>query len=159
MAIDVPSEVPSPSSPLSSSSSQHHSRIRMGGCEVETLVDLLGVAGQRPWLPIVLCCSSRDELDAVCATVSNLSYISLSLLYSDLAEFERALVLERFRHATTEWSRVSARPEETDGSEQAQSHMMVVTDACLPLVASGESPIQARTSEYYTSLCLKAYAL
>ena len=43
-------------------------------------MDLLGVAGRRPSLPMVICCSSRDELDAVCASVSNLSYISLSSL-------------------------------------------------------------------------------
>uniref|UniRef100_A0A1D1YWD3 ATP-dependent RNA helicase FAL1 n=1 Tax=Anthurium amnicola TaxID=1678845 RepID=A0A1D1YWD3_9ARAE len=66
-------------------------------------------------------------------------------MYSDLAEVERALVLERFRQATTEWSRFSAHPGETDGnSGQAQSHVFVVTDVCLPMVASGETPIQAR---------------
>uniref|UniRef100_A0A1D1Y5U1 ATP-dependent RNA helicase eIF4A n=1 Tax=Anthurium amnicola TaxID=1678845 RepID=A0A1D1Y5U1_9ARAE len=153
MVIDVPAELPSPCPPLSSASQSHSSstgrhfyvavdRLQF---KMETLVDLLGVAGRRPWLPIVLCCSSRDELDAVCATVSNLSYISLSYLYSDLAEVERALVLERFRQATTEWSRFSAHPGETDGnSGQAQSHVFVVTDVCLPMVASGETPIQAR---------------
>lgn len=43
-------------------------------------MDLLGVTGQRPNLPIAVCCSSRDELDALCSVVSNLSYISLSIL-------------------------------------------------------------------------------
>lgn len=48
-------------------------------------MDLLGVAGRRHSLPIALCCSSRDELDAVCSTVSNLSYISLaSLVFASL---------------------------------------------------------------------------
>lgn len=46
----------------------------------DTLVDLLGVAGRRPFLPMVVCCSSRDELDAVCSSVSGLSFISLSSL-------------------------------------------------------------------------------
>ena len=46
----------------------------------ETLVDLLGMAGRRPCLPMVVCCSMRDELDAVCSAVSNLSYISIASL-------------------------------------------------------------------------------
>ncbi|KAI9198495.1 hypothetical protein LWI28_016868 [Acer negundo] len=37
-------------------------------------------------LPTVVCCSSRDELDAVYSAVSNLPYISFSSLYSDLVE-------------------------------------------------------------------------
>ena len=45
-----------------------------------TLVDLLGMAGRRPWLPMVVCCSTRDELDAVCSAVSNISYISVTPL-------------------------------------------------------------------------------
>uniref|UniRef100_A0A7C9AL69 Uncharacterized protein n=1 Tax=Opuntia streptacantha TaxID=393608 RepID=A0A7C9AL69_OPUST len=51
--------------------------------KMETLVDLLGVVGRRSGLPIVVCCSSRDELDAVCAAVSALPYISLSSLPSN----------------------------------------------------------------------------
>lgn len=43
-------------------------------------MELLGVLGRRPWLPIVVCCSSRDELDAVCSSLSNLPYISLAAL-------------------------------------------------------------------------------
>ncbi|KAK4858601.1 hypothetical protein QYF36_019094 [Acer negundo] len=35
---------------------------------------------------MVVCCSSRDELDAVYSAVSNLPYISFSSLYSDLVE-------------------------------------------------------------------------
>lgn len=50
----------------------------------ETLVDLLGLAGTRTCLPIVVCCSSRDELDAVCYAVSNLPYISSSSLVNYL---------------------------------------------------------------------------
>lgn len=113
----------------------------------ETLVDLLGLAGRRPSLPIVLCCSSRDELDAVCSTVSNLAYISLASLYSDLAETERTLILEKFRQATIQWNQnVGVHLEDGCelGDERQKSFMIVVTDACLPFVASGETPVSAR---------------
>lgn len=43
-------------------------------------MDLLGMAGRRPCLPMVVCCSTRDELDAVCFAVSNLSHISMDSL-------------------------------------------------------------------------------
>ncbi|KAK9284666.1 hypothetical protein L1049_023842 [Liquidambar formosana] len=112
-----------------------------------TLVDLLGMAGQRPSLPMVVCCSSRDELDAVCSAVPNLPFISLASLYSDLAEAERALILEKFRQATVRWNhKATAQPGDDSeiGKEEHKSHMIVVTDACLPLLASGESPISAR---------------
>lgn len=110
-------------------------------------MDLLGVAGRRPSLPIVLCCSSRDELDAVCSAVSNLAFISLSPLYSDLAEAERALILEKFRQSTAEWNQnINIHPEDglENGNTAHKSCMIVVTDACLPFVASGEAPILAR---------------
>lgn len=113
--------------------------------KMETLVDLLGMAGRRPWLPMVVCCSTRDELDAVCSAVSNISYISVTPLYSDLAEAERALILDKFRHATMKWNQnaaVQSENEETEKEEQ-KSHMIVATDACLPLLASGESPISS----------------
>lgn len=38
------------------------------------------MACRRPCLPMVVCCSTRDELDAVCSAVSNLSYVSISSL-------------------------------------------------------------------------------
>ncbi|CAK9166492.1 unnamed protein product [Ilex paraguariensis] len=138
--------------------------------KMETLVDLLGMAGRRPCLPIVVCCSTRDELDAVCSAVSNLSYISIASLcnirrfhvvwlltwhasfspvsqYSDLADAERAVTLDKFRQATVKWNQ-NATVKSGDGretvEEEQKSNMIVVTDACLPLVASGESPISAR---------------
>jgi translation initiation factor 4A len=44
-------------------------------------LELLGVvADRRSGLPIVVCVSSRDELDAVCAAVANLPFVSLSPL-------------------------------------------------------------------------------
>ncbi|KAL9245791.1 hypothetical protein vseg_019400 [Gypsophila vaccaria] len=114
--------------------------------KMETLVDLLGVVGRRSGLPIVVCCSSRDQLDAVCSTVSTLPYISLSSLYSDLAETERALVLEKFRQAALKWHQNSFLPgDETESGElEIKSPMVVVTDVCLPIIASGESPLPAR---------------
>ncbi|KAG1330719.1 ATP-dependent RNA helicase eIF4A [Cocos nucifera] len=149
-ATDLPEALPSPSPPSSSShfSPGRHYYVAVDRLQfkMETLVDLLGVAGRRPSLPMVICCSSRDELDAVCASVSNLSFISLSSLYSDLAECERALVLEKFRHSTVEWSQINnAHPgDDLDGNVADKSCMIVVTDVCLPLVASGEAPLLAR---------------
>ncbi|XP_022963370.1 ATP-dependent RNA helicase eIF4A isoform X1 [Cucurbita moschata] len=113
---------------------------------LETLVGLLDVAGRRPSLPMIVCCSSRDELDAVCSAVSNLQYISLASLYSDLAEADRALILETFRQTTSRWSQKlnSLSDDKCEVEEDGEkSHMIVVTDACLPLLASGESPLSA----------------
>ncbi|BBH07811.1 hypothetical protein Prudu_019845 [Prunus dulcis] len=112
----------------------------------ETLMDLFGVAGRRPCLPIVVCCSSRDELDAVSSAVANVPYISLASLYTDLAEADRSLILERFREATMRWNpQASAQPADDNEpvKDEQKSHMIVATDACLPLLASGESPISA----------------
>ncbi|XP_022133284.1 ATP-dependent RNA helicase eIF4A isoform X2 [Momordica charantia] len=125
------------------SHSSFHFRIQF---KMETLVGLLDVAGRRPSLPMIVCCSSRDELDAVCSAVSNLQYISLASLYSDLAEADRTQILETFRQTSSRWSQsFSSQSEdkcevEKDGEK---SHMIVVTDACLPLLASGESPLSA----------------
>ncbi|XP_022978970.1 uncharacterized protein LOC111478762 [Cucurbita maxima] len=70
----------------------------------ETLVGLLDAAGRRPSLRMIVLCSSRDEIDAICSSVSNLQYISLASLYSDLAEADRALILEKFQKTTRRWS-------------------------------------------------------
>ncbi|KAM1589549.1 hypothetical protein ACFX10_028426 [Malus domestica] len=114
---------------------------------METLMDLLGLAGRRSGLPMVVCCSSRDELDAVCSAVANVPFISLASLYTDLAEADRSLILEHFQQATMRWNpEVSAQPAVDSESvkDEQKSHMIVATDACLPLLASGESPIAAR---------------
>ncbi|KAJ8546154.1 hypothetical protein K7X08_018737 [Anisodus acutangulus] len=114
--------------------------------KMETLVDLLGMAGQFRCLPIVVSCSTRDELDAVCSALSSLSHITMAALYSDLAEAERARVFARFRQATMRWNK-QATAEHGDAGEiekEEKSHLIVVTDACLPLVNSGESPFNAR---------------
>ncbi|XP_059293654.1 uncharacterized protein LOC132046868 isoform X1 [Lycium ferocissimum] len=115
--------------------------------KMETLVDLLGMAGRLRCLPIVVSCSTRDELDAVCSALSSLSHTTIAALYSDLAEAERATVLARFRQATMRWNKQATAEHGHAGEtekEEEKSHLVVVTDACLPLVNSGESPINAR---------------
>ncbi|RXI05346.1 hypothetical protein DVH24_006603, partial [Malus domestica] len=172
---------------------------------MDTLMDLLGLAGRRSGLPMVVCCSSRDELDAVCSAVANVPFISLASLvnfpffffhphsvllfdsvlkiyvheqlmaskslnmhrpkannpgvsniarssylvsrYTDLAEADCSLILEHFRQATMRWNpEVSVQPAVDSASvkDEQKSHMIVATDACLPLLAPGESPIAAR---------------
>ncbi|KAL9690364.1 hypothetical protein QQ045_010762 [Rhodiola kirilowii] len=138
-----------PAQPPSNFSHARHFYLAVDRLEfkMETLVDLLGVAGQRPSLPMVVCCSSRDELDTVCSAVANLPFISLASLYSDLVETDRSRVLEKFRQAALRWNLKPAAQLE-DEAEAAESkfksNMIVVTDACLPLLASGEAPISAR---------------
>ncbi|XP_071913325.1 uncharacterized protein [Coffea arabica] len=114
--------------------------------KMETLVDLLGMAGRQPCLRMVVCCSTRDELDAVCSAVSRLSYISIATLYSDQAEAERPRILEKFRQTAINWNNCTADGEEKkdDKEERNKSHMIIVTDACLPLLGMGESPISSR---------------
>ncbi|XP_050126515.1 uncharacterized protein LOC126603635 [Malus sylvestris] len=66
--------------------------------------------------------------------------------YTDLAEADRSLILEHFQQATMRWNpEVSAQPAVDNESvkDEQKSHMIVATDACLPLLASGESPIAA----------------
>ncbi|KAM1079585.1 hypothetical protein ACFX2B_014132 [Malus domestica] len=67
--------------------------------------------------------------------------------YTDLAEADRSLILEHFRQATMRWNpEVSAQLAVDNKSvkDEQKSHMIVATDACLPLLPSGESPIAAR---------------
>ncbi|GKU98969.1 hypothetical protein SLEP1_g11899 [Rubroshorea leprosula] len=153
MAIDAIESPTSPSQSASHFSSQsRHFYLAVDRLQFKmgTLEELLGVVGRRNCLPMVVCCSSRDELDAVCSTVSKLPYISLTSLYSDQAEAERALILEKFQQATLSWNQeVTAQPGDgnemgKDVQDEKKSCMIVVTDACLPLLSSGESPISAR---------------
>ncbi|KAK2642478.1 hypothetical protein Ddye_024241 [Dipteronia dyeriana] len=151
MAIDG---IQAPSPPSQSQSISHFGQPRHFYVAVDrlqfkmqTLVDLLGEAGRHTCLPMVVCCSSRDELDAVSSVVSNLPYISFSSLYSDLVEAERTRILVKFREATVSWNQnVSAQlgDDSETGKDEQKSLMIVVTDACLPVLASGESPISAR---------------
>ncbi|XP_048335796.1 uncharacterized protein LOC107424767 isoform X1 [Ziziphus jujuba] len=155
MALDAVESPSSPSPSLSNFSQQRHFYLAVDRLQFKmaTLVDLLGMAGRRSCLPLVVSCSSRDELDAVCSAVSNLPFISLTplvfsvFLYSDLAEIDRSLILEKFRQATVRWNqKVNAQSEEDGdaGEDETKSQMIVVTDACLPLLSSGESHIAAR---------------
>lgn len=66
--------------------------------------------------------------------------------YSDLAEAERALILDKFRQATIRWNQIATclSGDDYEIEKKKKSHLIVVTDACLPLLASGESPIAAR---------------
>ncbi|KAM2437160.1 hypothetical protein EV1_014232 [Malus domestica] len=67
--------------------------------------------------------------------------------YTDLAEADRSLILEHFRQATMRWNpEVSAQSAVDNKSvkDEQKSHMLVATDACLPLLPSGEPPIAAR---------------
>lgn len=67
--------------------------------------------------------------------------------HSDLAETERTLILEEFRHTAMKWSQKvteQSGDESETGKDEHKSHMIVVTDACLPLLSSGESAISAR---------------
>lgn len=135
-------------SPPSSFSPQRHFYLAVDRLQfkLETLLDLLGVVGRKPWLPVVVCCSTRDELDVVCSNVSNLSsYVNISSLYSDLSEVERAQILDNFRRATGRWNRMGKDEIHRDEGkeEERKSNVIVVTDACLPLIGSGESPVSA----------------
>ncbi|KAK8967492.1 hypothetical protein KSP40_PGU013790 [Platanthera guangdongensis] len=147
--MDHQEALPSPSPPSFHPSAGRHfyvavDRLRF---KMETLVDLLGVAGRRPLLPVVLCCNSRDELDAVYSAVSNLDFISSFPLYSDQAEAERSSVLEKFHQSTIDWNQnADVHPDDCNEPEakNQKSCMIVVTDACLPFVALGEAPLAAR---------------
>ncbi|KAL1354695.1 hypothetical protein AAHE18_05G060600 [Arachis hypogaea] len=104
--------------------------------KMQTVVDLLGLVGRRPSLPMVVCCSSRDDLDCLCSAVSGLPFISSSPLYSDLSEHQRASTLDKFRH-------LNHPTDHDDDDKERTSHMIIVTDACLPLLSSGECPLNA----------------
>ncbi|XP_071724987.1 uncharacterized protein [Rutidosis leptorrhynchoides] len=147
MAIDT-NEAPPSQFPSNSSQPCHfYIAVDRQKFKMETFVDLLGVAGKRPSLPMVVCCSSRDELDSVCSAVSNLPNISLASLYSDLADAERSLVFDNFRQATMRWNQKAPVHLGEDGEvvqEGQKAQMIVVTDTCLPVLSCGEPSISAR---------------
>lgn len=67
--------------------------------------------------------------------------------YSDLVEADRALVLEKFRQATIKWNRnaiLHCEDKNDAENEEQKSRVVVATDACLPLISSGEAPVSAR---------------
>ncbi|XP_020258643.1 uncharacterized protein LOC109835053 [Asparagus officinalis] len=66
--------------------------------------------------------------------------------YSDLAEVDRASILEKFRQSTSEWSQnINVLPGDCteSGNGDHNCAMIVVTDACLPSVVPGEAPVSA----------------
>ncbi|KAM1096819.1 hypothetical protein ACFX19_014561 [Malus domestica] len=100
---------------------------------LELLVQSLGVAGETSWL------------HTKCSTKARASYLVSQ--YTDLAEADRSLILEHFRQATMRWNPEVSAQSAVDNKfvkDEQKSHMIVATDACLPLLPSGESPIAAR---------------
>lgn len=54
--------------------------------------------------------------------------------------------MDKFRQATARWNRLGRGEEverEAEKDEEQKSHVVVVTDACLPLLGSVESPLCA----------------
>ncbi|RZC30654.1 Eukaryotic initiation factor 4A isoform B [Glycine soja] len=111
----------------------------------QTVIELVDLVARRPCLPIVVCCSTRDDLDSLCSSLSTLPFLSSSALYSDLGEDERSFILEKFRQVTARWNQTNhgGAPNEDEIGKDERSHMIIVTDACLPLLASGEFPLNA----------------
>ncbi|KAK4857738.1 hypothetical protein QYF36_005589 [Acer negundo] len=101
-------------------------------------------------LPTVVCCSSRDELDAVYSAVSNLPYISFSSLLICGNVFVNGLnkgKLVMGDDIVFSWNQnVSAQSgdDSETGKDEQKSRMIIITDACLPVLAFGESPISTR---------------
>uniref|UniRef100_I1J964 Helicase C-terminal domain-containing protein n=1 Tax=Glycine max TaxID=3847 RepID=I1J964_SOYBN len=113
--------------------------------KMQTVIELVDLVARRPCLPIVVCCSTRDDLDSLCSSLSTLPFLSSSALYSDLGEDERSFILEKFRQVTARWNQTNhgGAPNEDEIGKDERSHMIIVTDACLPLLASGEFPLNA----------------
>uniref|UniRef100_A0A0D3HD64 Helicase C-terminal domain-containing protein n=1 Tax=Oryza barthii TaxID=65489 RepID=A0A0D3HD64_9ORYZ len=154
-AAEFSDALPSPTSPAatpSHPSSGRHFYLAVDRLQfkMRTLLELLGVvADRRGALPIAVGVSSRDELDLVCADVASLPFVSLSPLYSDQAESERASVLDKFRQATIQWNHTKAASADIADSPKTESAdskltIVVATDACLPQATLGEAPLMAR---------------
>ncbi|XP_040383858.1 eukaryotic initiation factor 4A-I [Oryza brachyantha] len=153
-ATEFSDGMPSPTSPAatpSHPSSGRHFYLAVDRLQfkMRTLLELLGVvADRRGALPIAICVSSRDELDAVCADVAGLPFMSLSPLYSDQAESERASVLDKFRQATIQWNHMKIAADIADSpkteSTESKLTIIVATDACLPQATLGETHLMAR---------------
>ncbi|XP_012574432.1 uncharacterized protein [Cicer arietinum] len=101
------------------------------------------------WLVVVLLCrlSSVAALATTLTLSAPLFPLSLSFptMLCDLVEDERAFVLEKFRQVATGWNQInhSAAGNGDDVGKDDRSHMIIVTDACLPLLTSGEPPMNA----------------
>lgn len=116
--------------------------------KMRTLVDLLADLGRRDGLPLIICCSSRDSLDAACATVTGSGQFFVSILHSDLEESERATSLETFRVAMAEWNYFNLERSTVEKPEAelrpGKSQVLVMTDTCLPSHALGETSLPGR---------------
>eukprot|EP00249_Psilotum_nudum_P015479 c25348_g1_i3 orf=187-858(+) len=112
-----------------------------------TLVDLLEVLRRKNGLPLIICCDSRDSLDDVCGRVLTSPNMTVNFLHSDLSEVETTSRLENFRKAATNWNQCLDNKLEMDSVgiiEVPHTHVLVVTDACLPSQSFGEAPLSAR---------------
>lgn len=136
--------------------SQYYVAVDRQQFKLSTLVDLTEVLVRSVPLPVVIACGSRDVLDVLAATLSPLPGCIVAFLHSDQGEAERTAILALFREAVAAWSAfvegrtrgygaaaggVAAGEARRDG---AQAHILVVTDACLPLQQLGEAPLNAR---------------
>jgi len=63
-----------------------------------------------------------------------------------LAEVERASSIEKFRQVVNDWTlKHEAEPEGFhEEVEKQNSHILVMTDSCLPMQALGEAPLSAQ---------------
>lgn len=68
------------------------------------------------------------------------------------------MVLENFRQATLNWNQQLNSAVEEEGLEESEareeedekkSHLVVVTDVCLPMLSSGESSLSSRVLVNY----------
>ncbi|CAM6102855.1 unnamed protein product [Calypogeia fissa] len=127
---------------------QYYIAVDRAQFKMGTLVELLAVLGRRDGLPLVICCSSRDSLDAVCATVAGSGQFFVSILHSDLEESERTTSLETFRLSMSEWNYFNVERSSVEqpeaGLRPGKSQVLVMTDVCLPSHALGETPLPAR---------------
>ena len=66
--------------------------------------------------------------------------------HSDLSDAERHAVLEKFQRAVVDWNQSLQENTERiiNDLQEAHSHLLVVTDACLPSQALSEAPLCAR---------------
>lgn len=78
--------------------------------------------------------------------------------YSDLAEAERSMIFERFRQATMSWNIYAADSEDKESKREDKSHMIIVTDSCLPLLNAGESSISGHVLINYELTSKKVYS-
>lgn len=122
----------------------------------DTFVQMLLVLGRRASLPIAICCSARDSLDAVCARISAAQQFSLLFLHSDQGDSERAVVLSNFHAIVRDWNhgivKSSVSKLEGDDDEKVEAKkpgILVTTDACLPSATLGEPSLGARVLIHY----------